>query len=77
MDTTATSTSQEIGTMHGQRGIVFVFQTSRGQCRVVLDFYGNAAHLNGKRYADAETTALTAVVASGRRVESFTHALFA
>jgi hypothetical protein len=69
------SVQQIIGTMHGQRGIMFAFQTDSGQCKVVLDFYGNGAQLNGKRYADAEATALSAVVQSGRIVTSYTHTL--
>jgi hypothetical protein len=72
---TVTDIQQEIGTMHGQRGIVFMFETTAGSCKVALDFYGNGANLNGKRYCDAEATALRALVASGREMTSLRHRL--
>ena len=75
--TQATSTTQELGTMHGMRGIQFTFTTVRGEKKTVtLDFYGNGSAFNGATYARCEAACLRAMVTAGHEVRpNWTHFL--
>ncbi len=73
-----TITTQEIGTMHGHRGIMFTFTTVRDEKKTVtLDFYGNGSAFNGATYPRCEAAALRAMVTAGHEVRpGWTHQLF-
>ena len=72
----ATSIHQEISSAT-TRAVAFTFTIDRLPITrtVVLDLMGNARHLDGRRYVDFERTALDAVLATGARVETWTHRL--
>lgn len=70
-----TNVHQEIGTMHGHRGITFLFETATGGKRVTFDFYGNGSAYDGAPYNRIEAAALHAMVAAGHKVIGYTHRL--
>lgn len=70
-----TDVLQEIGTMHGQRGIQFVFETTDGKRRVTFDFHGAGSNFNGATYAMCEAAALRSATTAGLTVQGWTHFL--
>ena len=68
--------TDEVGTMHGHRGIRFNFTCTDGTRKTVtLDFYGNGSAFNGATYARCESAALGAMVKVGHEVKTWTHFL--
>jgi hypothetical protein len=68
------TTTEEIGTMHGQRGIRFNFtMQDDSQASITFDFYGNGRDFNGAPYARCEAAALRAMVTAGYEVKIWSH----